>query len=84
MFFIKIFKIGIYLSLIGLTVLIITGFSLLWKYSPDLPSYSELKDYNPSLSTRVFTSDGRLLDKYFIEERLFVPIERGHELLPQL
>ncbi len=76
MFFIKIFKIGIYLSLIGLTVLIITGFSLLWKYSPDLPSYSELKDYNPSLSTRVFTSDGRLLDKYFIEERLFVPIDK--------
>ena len=76
MFFIKIFKLGIYLSLLGLIALIIVGFSLLWKYSPHLPSYSELKDYNPSLSTRVFTSDGRLLDKYFIEERLFVPIDK--------
>ena len=48
----------------------------LWKYSPEMPSYSELKNYNPSLTTRVFTSDGLLLDKYFIEERLFVPIDR--------
>ncbi len=49
---------------------------ILWKYSPELPSYEELKNYNPSLTTRVFTSDGLLLDKYFIEERLFVPIDR--------
>ena len=49
---------------------------VLWKYSPELPSYEELKNYNPSLTTRVFTSDGLLLDKYFIEERLFVPIDR--------
>ena len=49
---------------------------ILWKYSPEMPSYSELKNYNPSLTTRVFTSDGLLLDKYFIEERIFVPIDR--------
>ena len=51
-------------------------FYILWKFSPDLPSYSELKNYKPSLTTRVFTSDGMLLDEYFIEERLFVPIEK--------
>ena len=51
-------------------------FYVLWKFSPDLPSYSELKNYKPSLTTRVFTSDGMLLDEYFIEERLFVPIEK--------
>ncbi len=48
----------------------------LWKYTPELPSYEELKSYNPNLSSRVFTSDGYLLDKYFIEERIFVPIDR--------
>ena len=48
----------------------------LWKYTPELPSYEELKNYNPNLSSRVFTSDGVLLDKYFIEERIFVPIDR--------
>ena len=48
----------------------------LWKVSPELPSYNELKSYNPSLTSRVFTSDGLLLDKYFIQERIFVPINR--------
>ena len=56
-----------------MTILI---FYILWKFSPDLPGYSELKNYKPSLTTRVFTSDGMLLDEYFIEERLFVPIEK--------
>jgi penicillin-binding protein 1A len=53
----------------------------LWKFSPELPSYTQLKNYNPSLASRVFTSDGLLLDKYFIEERIFVPINRIPENL---
>ncbi len=55
--------------------------AILWKYSPELPSYSDLKNYNPSLTTRVYTSDGLLIDKYFVEERIFVPIERIPEPL---
>ena len=71
--FIKIFSIlTIFLSFFFLVL----ALSVLWKYSPELPGYEELKNYNPSLTTRVYTSDGLLLDKYFIEERLFVPIER--------
>ena len=48
----------------------------MWKFSPELPGYGELSNYNPSLTSRVFTSDGILLDKYFIEERIFIPINR--------
>ena len=55
-------------------IAIITYF--LYKFTPELPSYSELKNYNPNLTSRVFTSDGVLLDKYFIEERIFIPIDR--------
>ena len=72
----KFIKFLIILSIFG--AFTISGFALyaLWKYSPELPSYDELKNYNPNLSSRVFTSDGILLDKYFIEERIFVPIDR--------
>ncbi len=49
---------------------------LLWEYSPELPSYNELKNYNPNLTSRVFTSDGLIIDKYFIEERIFIPVNR--------
>ena len=70
------FKLLIKLTVIMLIIMTILIFYILWKYSPDLPGYSELKNYKPSLTTRVFTSDGKLLDKYSIEERLFVPIEK--------
>ena len=70
------FKLLIKFIIILLCIMTILVFYVLWKFSPDLPSYSELKNYKPSLTTRVFTSDGMLLDEYFIEERLFVPIEK--------
>ena len=65
-----------YLLILSGSIGCIVSIYFLWKFSPELPSYSELKDYNPNLASRVFTSDGLLLDKYFIEERIFVPIER--------
>ena len=72
----KFFKFFLIFSVFSLIASFFFTFYILWKYSPELPSYEDLKNYNPSLTTRVFTSDGLLLDKYFIEERLFVPIER--------
>jgi penicillin-binding protein 1A len=51
-------------------------FSLLWKYSPELPSYSKILQYKPELSSRLYSSDGVLLKSYHREERIFVPIER--------
>ena len=72
----KFFKFFIILTVFSSIIFGILTLYTLWKYSPEMPSYSELKNYNPSLTTRVFTSDGLLLDKYFIEERLFVPIDR--------
>ncbi len=72
----NLFKKLILLAVLLTFFLIFTFFYFLWKFSPELPSYLELKNYNPSLSSRVFTSDGLLLDKYFIQERIFVPINR--------
>jgi len=49
---------------------------ILWKYSPQLPSYDKIKNYQPNLTSRVYTSDGLLLEKFFVQERIFVPINR--------
>ena len=68
----KIIIISLFLGFFSFSIILF----FLWKYTPELPSYEELKNYNPNLSSRVFTSDGLLLDKYFIEERIFVPIDR--------
>ncbi len=51
-------------------------FVVLWKYSPELPGYDKIVDYKPNLSSRVYSSDGLLLKSFFIEERIFIPIEK--------
>ena len=51
-------------------------FYLLWKFSPELPSYDRIIDYKPKLSSRIYSSDGMLLKSFFLEERIFIPIER--------
>ena len=72
----KIFKYLVFLTLLSSFLSFLIFVYFLWKFSPELPSYTDLKNYNPSLSSRVFTSDGLLIDKYYVEERIFVPIDR--------
>src|SRR6516165_4442996 len=48
---------------------------LLWHFSKDLPDYSQLKDYEPPVMTRVHAGDGSLLAEYAKERRLYLPIQ---------
>ena len=44
-----------------------------WKYQQDLPDYTQLKNYEPPVMTRVHASDGSLLAEYARERRLYLP-----------
>ena len=57
------------LAILGLFIIIITYFSL------NLPDYSQLKDYKPSILTRVHNSSGELVKEYSNEYRVFIPID---------
>src|ERR1700736_4652680 len=46
---------------------------MLWHFSKDLPDYSQLKDYEPPVMTRVHAADGSLLAEYANERRLYLP-----------
>ncbi len=48
--------------------------ALLAHFSRDLPDYTQLADYEPPVTTRLYASDGRLMAEYAVENRLFVPI----------
>jgi penicillin-binding protein 1A len=48
---------------------------LIWHFSKDLPDYSQLRDYEPPVVTRVHASDGSLLAEYAHERRLYLPIQ---------
>ncbi len=46
---------------------------LVWKYQQDLPDYTQLKNYEPPVMTRVHAGDGSLLAEYARERRLYLP-----------
>lgn len=64
------FKLFIILGLIGLAVTLY----LFYHYSRGLPDYSQLANYHPPSVTRVYSSDGKLMEEYALERRVFIPI----------
>jgi penicillin-binding protein 1A len=46
---------------------------LVWKFQQDLPDYTQLKNYEPPVMTRVHAADGSLLAEYARERRLYLP-----------
>jgi penicillin-binding protein 1A len=64
-------------SLLSLMVIgaAVAVFVVLHHYGQNLPDYSNLKDYQPPTSTRLYAGDGRLLAEYATERRIFIPID---------
>jgi len=50
-------------------------FSTLWYFSIGLPDYKKLSNYQPPISSRVYSNDGGLIAEYALEKRLFIPFE---------
>jgi len=46
---------------------------LIYVYSKDLPDYTQLKNYEPPVMTRVHAGDGSILAEYAHERRLYLP-----------
>ena len=61
--------------------LLIFGFSTLWYFSIGLPDYKKLSKYQPPISSRVYSEDGKLIAEYAIEKRLFVPYDSIPEVI---
>ena len=51
------------------------AFSTLWYFSIGLPDYKKLSNYQPPISTRVYSEDSKLIAEYALEKRLFIPFE---------
>jgi penicillin-binding protein 1A len=71
------FTVGAILFMVGAAG---AGF-MYWKYSRDLPDYSQLANHEPSVMTRVHAGDGSLLAEYARERRLFIPIQAVPKLI---
>ena len=47
--------------------------AVIFKYEQDLPDYTQLKNYEPPVMTRVHAGDGSVLAEYSHERRLYLP-----------
>lgn len=66
-----------WLIALGFTATIIASFAALvvfQHYNKDLPDYSQLEKYDPPIVTRLYAGDGRLLEEYATEKRVYVPL----------
>ena len=50
-------------------------FSTLWYFSLGLPDYKKLSNYQPPISSRVYSANSELIAEYALEKRLFIPYE---------
>ena len=44
--------------------------------SRDLPSLDQLENYDPDLVTRIYSSDGEILDELYLEKRIFTGLDQ--------
>tara|TARA_B100001057_G_scaffold111851_1_gene109940 strand:- start:8224 stop:10575 length:2352 start_codon:yes stop_codon:yes gene_type:complete len=50
-------------------------FSAFFYFSSGLPDYKKLSNYQPPISSRVYSKEGKLIAEYALEKRLFVPYD---------
>lgn len=69
--------IKIFLWSFGLLVLLLVGFigSVYFGAFGDLPTKIELKSINTRVASEVFSADGKILGKFYLENRVFVDID---------
>ena len=61
--------------IIFIAFLIFFCFSTLWYFSAGLPDYKKLSNYQPPISSRVYSENSKLIAEYALEKRLFIPYE---------
>lgn len=70
----RILFLGAKAFLFSLMIGIVVAAYVIYYYSKDLPDYSQLKQYYPASTTRIYSADAKLIEEYAKERRIFVPI----------
>ena len=70
--------------ILGLFLFISISIFGIIKYTKDLPDYKQLKEYTPSIISRLYTGNGTLLAEFSAEKRVFIPIESIPDIIKKL
>lgn len=76
---------GVVFSLMTLAMLLLAmGIGAVFRiYGQDLPSHEALANYEPATISRIYSVQGRIIDEFSTERRLFTPIEDIPDLIKQ-
>lgn len=75
---------GIFTTLtMGIGMVALTIGAIFWMYGRDLPSHESLAQYTPPTISRIYSGQGRLIDEFAKERRLFAPADTIPPLIKQ-
>ncbi|MFP4328049.1 MAG: penicillin-binding protein 1A [Paracoccaceae bacterium] len=57
--------------------------AVFWVYGRDLPSHESLAQYRPPTISRIYSTEGQIIDEFAKERRLFAPAEEIPSLVKQ-
>ena len=60
------------LGFLGIVAVLILFVSVVGMYSEDLPDYKQLQDYKPAIVTRLYAGNGKLMNEFAREKRVFI------------
>jgi len=68
---------------LGIAMVALTIGGVFWMYGRDLPSHESLAQYKPPTISRIYSGEGRMIDEFAQERRLFTPSEEIPDLVKQ-
>jgi penicillin-binding protein 1A len=68
---------------LGIAMVALTLGAIFWIYGRDLPSHESLSQYQPPTISRIYSGEGRLIDEFAKERRLFTPSEDIPDMVKQ-
>ncbi|WP_299928378.1 PBP1A family penicillin-binding protein [uncultured Pelagimonas sp.] len=65
----------------GTLMVALTIGAVFWMYGRDLPSHEHLAQYTPPTISRIYSTEGQVIDEFAQERRLFTPAEEIPDLI---
>ncbi|MGP6086237.1 penicillin-binding protein 1A [Antarctobacter jejuensis] len=65
----------------GIAMIALTIGAVFWMYGRDLPSHDHLAQYTPPTISRIYSTEGQVIDEFAQERRLFTPAAQIPDLV---
>jgi penicillin-binding protein 1A len=66
---------------LGIMMMALSIGAVFWIYGQDLPSHESLAQYTPPTISRIYSTEGRVIDEFAQERRLFTPADQIPDLV---